>query len=293
MAVKKDPISIYGGTGILGSYYRQLFPTLLVPREQLAPCSSEVLYLISTTDNYTYKEDPLVDIETNLVALMKRLDLCRAYGIKTFNFVSSHFVYDPSHVRPDETASCEPNGFYSITKRTAEKLVMEYCNTFGIDWRILRVGNVYGGPDSGSTKRNALHFLINKVRKNEPVQIHRQISRDFMHIFDVCGAIHTVCEHGHWNEIYNIGTGIETPLADCVQKAKEYLGSKSSIHLVDAPVDYPQALRFSLDCSKLNFLGFTPSISLEEGLQDLCSSQRLCTPDRTLTDKKLKQQLKR
>lgn len=289
----KVPISLYGGTGILGSYYRQLFPTLLIPREQLAPNSKEVLYLISTTDNYTFKEDPLVDVETNLVVLMKRLDQCRVCGIKTFNFVSSHFVYGPFHVRPNETAACDPNGFYSITKRTAEKLVMEYCQTFGIKWRILRIGNVYGGPDPGSTKRNALHFLINKLRSNELVQVDRELSRDFMHIFDVCGAIHCICSDGEHNSIYNVGTGIETRLVDCVRKAKEFLGSKSEIYLTKTPINYPQAVRFSLDCTKLYTLGFRPSISLEEGLQDLCLSQRLCTPDRTLTDKKLKLQLKR
>jgi nucleoside-diphosphate-sugar epimerase len=177
-----------------------------------------------------------------------------------------------------EFATCEPNGFYSVTKRTAEKLMMEYCTTFGIKWRILRIGNVYGGPDSGSNKRNALHFLINKLRIGAEVMVDREVSRDFMHIFDVCGAIHRIC------------TGIETRLLDCVYKAKQILKSTSEIYLTETPPDYPQAVRFSLDCTKLYDLGFTPSISLEEGLQDLCLSQRLCTPDRTLTDKKLKQQ---
>jgi nucleoside-diphosphate-sugar epimerase len=189
-----------------------------------------------------------------------------------------------------EFATCEPNGFYSVTKRTAEKLMMEYCTTFGIKWRILRIGNVYGGPDSGSNKRNALHFLINKLRIGAEVMVDREVSRDFMHIFDVCGAIHRICTDGEYNTIYNVGTGIETRLLDCVYKAKQILKSTSEIYLTETPPDYPQAVRFSLDCTKLYDLGFTPSISLEEGLQDLCLSQRLCTPDRTLTDKKLKQQ---
>ena len=281
-------ISIYGGTGILGSYYRQLYNTVLIPREQLEPATKDVLYLISTTDNYTYKEDPLVDIETNLVVLMKRLHACKEAGIKTFNFISSHFVYGPAWMQPTEEASCEPNGFYSITKRTAEKLLMEYCSTFGITYRILRIGNVYGGPDSGSTKRNALHFLINKLRENEPVTVDQEVSRDFMHIQDVCKAINHVIEHGELNAIYNIGTGIETRLVDCVEMAKKFLGSSSAITLQSTPPNYPQAVRFVLDCTRLKALGFTPTISLKEGLQDLCSSQRLCTPGRTLTDKRLK-----
>ena len=280
-------LSLYGSTGIIGSYYRGLFPVQCVSRDQLHPETKDVLYLISTTDNATYKENPHIDIDTNLVQLMKRLEACRQSGVKTFNFVSSWFVYGPAHTLPDEEATCNPNGFYSITKYAAEKLVKEYCTTFDIGYRILRLGNVYGGPDSGSNKRNALHHLVNRLRKNEDITVHINVSRDFIHILDVCRALKLLCEEGHTNGIYNIGTGITTRLGDALDDAQTLLRSKGYVLRANLPIDYNQAVRFALDCGKLKSHGFQPLIPFQEGLRDLCLHQKFCTPDPTLMEQRL------
>lgn len=285
-------LSLYGGTGIIGSYYQGLFPCQVVEREQLDPCSKEVLYLISTTDNATFKEDPLIDIDTNLTQLMRRLEACKNNGVKVFNFVSSWFVYGPGHRQPHEQVVCQPNGFYSITKYTAERLVQEYCSEFGIAYRILRLGNVYGGSDPGTLKRNALHFMVSRLRKNESVRVHNYVSRDFIHILDVCRAMELVCREGSLNQIYNIGTGKTTEFVQAMQECKEILNSRGEIFRVNPPKNYNQAVRFSLDCSLLKGLGFEPLFFIHEGLTDLCLNRKFCTPDRTLMDKRLRQRSK-
>jgi nucleoside-diphosphate-sugar epimerase len=283
-------LSLYGSTGIIGSYFKSLFPVYCVPREQLKPETKDVLYLISTTDNQTFKEDPHIDVDTNLVQLLKRLEACRLAGVETFNFVSSWFVYGPDSPYPDEQSICNPNGFYSITKYAAEKLVKEYCSTFGINYRILRLGNVYGGPDSGSNKRNALHYLINQLKNNKDINVHINISRDFIHILDVCRALDLLCAKGNSHEIYNVGTGISTRLGDALDTAKTLLHSQGYVLRTNVPADYNQAVRFGLNCAKLKAHNFTPLISFEEGLRDLCLNQKFCTPDRTLMEQKLMQQ---
>jgi dTDP-glucose 4,6-dehydratase len=280
-------LSVYGSTGIIGTYYKNLFPIHEIHRESLWPLTRDVLYFISTTDNSTFKHNPHLDINTNLVELIKRLDVCRKAGVKTFNFVSSWFVYGPDHEHPNEDVMCNPNGFYSITKHTAEKLLVEYCTAFSINYRILRLGNVYGGPDRGTTKRNALHFLIEQLKQNKDVTVYLNLSRDFIHILDVCRAIEFICVHGKLNTIYNLGTGHATTLGHCLDKAKTFLKSDACVLRTEVPQDYSQAVRFSLDCTRLQSLGFKPLISLEEGLIDLCLHQKLCTPDHTLMAEKL------
>lgn len=285
-------LSLYGGTGIIGSYFHGLFPSLVIPRDQLHPESKRVLYLISTTDNSSFKEDPLVDVNTNLVELMRRLDACRQAGVKEFNFVSSWFVYGPSYRQPHEHVDCKPRGFYSITKHTAEQLVKEYCEEFDISYRILRLGNVYGGSDPGTPKRNALHYLISRLKKKESVRVSNYITRDFIHILDVCRAMALVGGLGELNSVYNIGTGKATELFTAVNHANELLGNPATIFRVNPPNNYNQAIRFSLDCGLLNNLGFEPIFNVNQGLEDLCLHQKFCTPDRTLMEKKLKQQSK-
>ena len=283
-------LSVYGSTGIIGTYFKGLFPASCIPRSQLEPNTKDVLYLISTTDNKTFKEDCHIDIDTNLVQLMRRLEACRNKGINVFNFVSSWFVYGPDHKYPKEDSVCDPNGFYSITKYAAEKLVKEYCTTFGISYRILRLGNVYGGPDSGSNKRNALHYLINQIRQGKDITVYTGISRDFIHILDVCRALQFLCKKGEINEIYNIGTGISTQLSDAIDSAKALLNSETSITKQSISDEYNQAVDFALDCDKLKSQGFKPVITFETGLQDLCLNQKFCTPDPTLMEQKLMQQ---
>ncbi len=282
-------LSLYGSTGILGTYYKGLFPVTCIPRNQYHPETKDVLYLISTTDNQTFKENPHVDIDTNLVQLMNRLEACRMAGVRYFNFVSSWFVYGPEHTYPDEQSICNPNGFYSITKYAAEKLVKEYCETFNISYRIFRLGNVYGGPDSGSNKRNALHYLINRLKANEDITVHINISRDFIHILDTCRALELLCREGKVNEIYNIGTGDWTRLGGALDQAKILLFSKGHVFRSEVPTDYNQAVHFALNCFKLQSYGFKPLISFKEGLRDLCLNQKFCTPDPTLMEQKLKQ----
>jgi nucleoside-diphosphate-sugar epimerase len=222
-------LTLYGGTGIIGSYYRGMYASQYVDRDHCCPLTEDVLYLISTTDNTNIYTSPQLDIHTNLSVLANRLDHCRDFGINTFNFVSSWFVYGPTHVKPTERSICNPNGFYSVTKYAAEKLVMEYCQAHGMNWRIFRLGNVYGGPDKGTEKRNALHRIIQFLREDKEVDVYQGLSRDYIHIQDVCRAMNFLCNKGELNQIYNIGTGIETPLFDCIADAKDILKSRSKV----------------------------------------------------------------
>lgn len=282
-------LSLYGGTGIIGSYYNSLYPSNCIPRSFIAPETADVLYLISTTDNQTFKENPYIDINTNLVELMRRLESCRLHGIKTFNFVSSWFVYGPQAFYPIESDTCNPNGFYSITKYTAEKLVKEYCQSFGINYRIFRLGNVYGGLDKGSLKRNALHYLVNQLSKNKDIYVHINVSRDFIHIHDACRALNFLCSKSPVNEIYNVGTGKAVKLGAALDDAKLLLKSQGCVFRKAIPGDYQQSISFRLNCKKLQALGFECLIPFNHGLKDLCTHQRFSIPDPTLTGKKLKQ----
>jgi nucleoside-diphosphate-sugar epimerase len=267
--------SIYGGTGNIGSYFIGLYGGRPLQRTQLAPMDEEVLYLISTTSN-SYS-DPLFHTDTNIDALMRRLVACKEAGIKTFNFVSSWFVYGPHHGLMKEEDPCMPKGLYSITKRCAEQLVMDYCSHYGIAWRILRLGNVYGGHDISNGQRNALHYIIQELKANRIVEGVGGMRRDYIHIYDTCRAIQHVCKEGPRNAIYNIGSGRSTFLSQCISYCKETMQSKSIVSYRMHRND-EQSLVMALDCTKLFDTGFSPLISLEEGLTDLCTSQKFSTP---------------
>lgn len=267
--------SIYGGTGIIGSYYIGLYGGRPLPRDQWAPMEKEVLYLISTTSN-SYDQG-LVHTRTNIDALMKRLIACKEAGVEVFNFVSSWFVYGNKEGIMKEDDACAPHGLYSITKYCAEQLVIDYCSHFGIKWRIFRLGNVYGGSDVSSGQRNVLHYLVQQLQHDRPVSAVEGLSRDYIHIYDACRGMRLLSEQAQENQIYNIGSGHSTLLSSCINKCKEILKSNSDV-VFREPLPGEQSLKMALDCGKLFDAGFSPAISLDEGLHDLCTSRKFSTP---------------
>ena len=136
-------INVLGGNGFVGGRYCEMTPDVIKnDRNDYEVKSKNVLYLISTVHNYNVFTDPYLDIDTNLTTLIKTLESCKGKDV-IFNFISSWFVYGDVGLPAKETDSCDPKGFYSITKRTAEQLLISYCETFDIKYRILQIGRAH------------------------------------------------------------------------------------------------------------------------------------------------------
>lgn len=268
-------IDLFGGTGFVGGNYKRMFPELtnVHEREDDIPVFKDVLYMISTTSNYNVFDDVYVDVSTNLTKMLKVLSNCKDRDI-VFNFVSSWFVYGGVDLPAREESYCNPKGFYSITKKCAEDLLISYCQTFGIKYRILRLCNVYGPGDSGvSSKKNALQYLINKIKAGEPIGLYHggEFVRDYMHVSDVCRAINLCVSCSAVGEIINIASGIPQNFREIIDFAMIETGSKSEVASIDAS-DFHKTVQVRdmyLDCSKLRGLGFRPQVSIEQGIRDL------------------------
>jgi nucleoside-diphosphate-sugar epimerase len=268
--------NVFGATGYVGSTFCNMYSSEVIrqDREDRIPKSNNILYLISTTDNYNVHSNITLDVDTNLRVLCEVLEHCKKEDI-VFNFISSWFVYGTVDLPATEESSCNPTGFYSITKKAAEDLIISFCNTFGCKYRILRLCNVLGGSDGGtSTKKNAITYMINNLKRDEDIYLYDNGTpiRDIMHVGDVCRAIHLVMEEGNVNEIYNIGSGQPTQLCDIMNLAKEFLNSKGGIYSREAAEFHKvvQAKDFWYDTTKLKNLGFKQTISTEEIIKELC-----------------------
>ena len=103
-----------------------------------------------------------------------------------WNYISTGFVYGNDVVNAKETDHCDPTGFYSITKRTDEQLLISYCNTFGVKYRIIRSSSVYGNDKTNSSKKNVLGFMINLLREGKEITLYDdgKYKRDYTFVED-------------------------------------------------------------------------------------------------------------
>ena len=267
-------INVLGGNGFVGSRYCELTPNVVKnDRNDYVVKSEEVVYFISTVDNYNVHINPYLDIETNLTTLVKTLESCKGKDI-TFNFISSWFVYGNVELPANEDSYCDPKGFYSITKRTAEQLLISYCETFKIKYRIIRLANVLGKSDKKvSKKRNALHYMVNLVVNNEDVTLYDGgiMHRDYIHVDDVVQAINLIINKGSDGEIYNVGNGLPICIHDALNYVKSKTNSTSKFITIET-VDFHKIVQTKdmvLDISKIKNLGYTPQYNINQILDTL------------------------
>lgn len=257
------------------------------------PESNKIIYLISTTSNSIDSPyDIQTNIDTNITILLDRLKCAYEYGVKEFNFISSWYVYGKPTFSTStysngktwipvfrESDYCNPSGFYSITKRTAEQLIIEFCAQYNIRWRIMRLSNIYGSDKNASKKKNILHYFIDCLSRNEQITLygtHGPVWRDYVHISDACRAIMHLSKNSPVNTIYNIGRGpaYAMDMETIVSMAKGYLKSTSPICFSRIKEDsIPGHIEAaSLNNDKLLTTNFKFQVPLEQGLKELCNT---------------------
>lgn len=273
-------ISVYGGAGFVGSAFSEIhkdsgFNVTVMDRDQITPAehTTDVLYLISTVDNYNVLTNSFIDIETNLIHLMKVLDQCKGKNIK-FTFVSSWFVYGDVELPAKEHYCCDPKGFYSITKRTAEQLLESYCKTFNIRYNIARLGNVIGKKDPKvSKKKNALQYLINQMKQNEPIYLYNRgnFYRDYIGVEDVATGLMHIIKFSTNGEIYNIGSGKAITFKEIIKYAAKKINSDSVLGNMEATKFHSivQVEDMYLDIGKMKIMGWQPTKTIFELIDEL------------------------
>jgi nucleoside-diphosphate-sugar epimerase len=276
--VEVSSVSLFGSTGFIGTAFTNFSEHEVdgVDRNNPDPLFTEIVYAIGTTDNYNVFDNPRLDVESNLLKLISDLELMRdKFGTFSINYLSSWFVYGDSSKPPfRESQHCEPKGFYSISKLSAEMFLKSYCETFGIKYRILRLANVFGNGDSrASKKKNALQYLIEEIKAGRDVNVYEggDFLRDYIDVRDVVRAIDLIIKSHPDGTIINVGTGNPTKFGDLLERAKTVFASESRLIPIVTP-DFHRKVQVKdayLDVSTLAEIGFIPRYSVLDEIINL------------------------
>lgn len=229
-----------------------------------------VLHLLSTTLPKSSNDDPIYDVQSNLVATLQMLNAMRAKGVRKIVFISSGgTVYgEPCYVPIDEVHPTEPQVSYGVTKLAIEKYLLLFQSQYGIKANILRVSNPYGERQRVETEQGAVGVFLSYALQGRVLDIWGDgtATRDYIHVSDVAEAFVRAIAYDGTKSVFNISSGTGTPLNTLIETLENVLGrSIQRRHLEARPFDVSVSV---LDNSlALKELGWKPTVGLLDGIR--------------------------
>ena len=228
-----------------------------------------VLHLVSTTLPKNSNDDPIYDVQSNVVGTLQMLNAMVTRGVRKIIFISSGgTVYGiPRYLPIDEYHPTEPLVSYGITKLTIEKYLHLFERLHGIRAITLRVANPYGERQRIETAQGAVTVFLHRALTGQPIEIwgDGSVARDFIHISDVARAFLLAANYSGLSSVFNIGSGVGTSLNDLIMLLEEVLGKLIERSYFPArPFDVPVSV-LNNDLAQTE-LRWTPTISMREGI---------------------------
>ncbi|MGI9148201.1 MAG: NAD-dependent epimerase/dehydratase family protein [Chloroflexota bacterium] len=214
--------------------------------------------------------DPVFDASVNVLGGLHLLRLSAAHGVRKFIYISSGGAMygepDPGDLPVPETAPVRPLSPYGASKQALEAWLGVYQRTFGVDFTVLRYGNIYG-PRQGVREEGAVVAVFaTRMAADQPLTIDGtgQQTRDFVYVGDCVNANVAALERGSCSAV-NIGTGRETSIRDIFDAMAEVAGYSRQPEF--GPARKGDVMRIVLDPALARErLGWKAEMSLHEGL---------------------------
>ncbi|MGB5531075.1 MAG: NAD-dependent epimerase/dehydratase family protein [Ignavibacteriaceae bacterium] len=213
--------------------------------------------------------DPIFDANVNILGTINLLQCCIKTRVRNFMFASTGgAVYGEQEYFPaDENHPTNPVSPYGITKLTIEKYLFFYKNEYGLNYKILRYGNVYGPRQNPLGEAGVVSIFINKLLRNENPFIngYGKQTRDYVFVEDVVKA-NLLNLNNESSDTYNIGTGIETNVNELFTKLNIISGERAKEK--HGPPAKGEQLRSVITSDKLfNKFNWKPSVKIDKGLK--------------------------
>jgi len=224
------------------------------------------------------KDFPRTAFHVNIEGTFNVLEACVKNNIKRLVYSSSASVYgDASEVPMTESHPFNNKNFYGATKIAGEAMCRAFYDRYGLDYVGLRYMNVYGPhQDQTAAYTGVIPIMLNKIDANEAPTINGDDSQayDFIDVRDVARCNVLALKSSATDEFYNVGTGVQTSIAQLCDKILEL--RNSDLQVSYNPYSEDDARRMvqnRIGCPKKakKDLGFEYEIDLEKGLKDLIS----------------------
>lgn len=221
---------------------------------------------------YTFLMENM-QIQNNLIQTALDTD------VQKFVFLGSSCIYPKLAPQPLQeecllTSSLEPtNEWYAIAKISGVKACESIRKQFNKDFVSLMPTNLYGSNDNFDLQTS--HVLPAMIRKFHEAKMNNNQSvtlwgsgtpmREFLHVDDMAAAVVFALENQLDEHLYNVGTGTDLTIKELAELIQKTVGHQGEIIWDSSKPDgTPRKL---MDVSKMKNIGWSATISLEEGIK--------------------------
>jgi GDP-4-dehydro-6-deoxy-D-mannose reductase len=238
----------------------------------------EVVYHLAAQANpQASLGDPRGTWALNLGGTLNLLEAVKVSGLRPrVVLVSTGVCYGnpgAGHQPVNESCPLRPNNPYAASKAAADLLGVQHFLAHGTDVVMARPFNHAGPRQSVQYVLSALARQVAEVEAGLKPRVevgNLDVVRDFTDVRDVVRGYRLLAERGTAGEVYNLGTGRGTRIADALGTLANLAGAPVGVHVDPArvrPVDQPLLVA---DPSKLRAAtGWEPLIPTEQTLADM------------------------
>lgn len=228
-----------------------------------------ILHLVSSTLPKTSNDDPIYDVQSNLVATLQLLNAMVVRNVRKIVFISSGgTVYGtPKYLPIDEHHPTNPLVSYGITKLAIEKYLLMFERLHGIKATILRVANPFGERQRVETAQGAVGVFIYRALQGQAIEIwgDGSVIRDYIYISDVAEAFVRAVEYSGTCSVFNISSGTGVSLNELICIIEDVFGySIERRYSPGRPFDVPVSVLSNALATEE--LGWSPQTTLRDGI---------------------------
>ena len=228
--------------------------------------------------NSTYPADFMRE---NLIVQTNVIHESWRQGVVKLLFLGSSCIYPklcPQPIKEEYLLSGElekTNDAYALAKIAGIKTCQSYNQQHGTHFISAMPTNLYGVNDNFHPENS--HVLPALIRRFHEAKLANVESisiwgtgtprREFLHSDDLADAVLFLMENYDDSEIVNVGCGKDQTIKELAETIQEVVGYTGHLKFDSTrPDGTPQKI---LDISKINSLGWKPTISLREGLKQV------------------------
>lgn len=220
-------------------------------------------------------------IYENLMMQCNVIHQSYVHGVKKLMFLGSSCIYPklaPQPLKEDTLLSGyleHTNEPYAIAKIAGIKMCENYRAQYGCDFISVMPTNLYGRNDNYDLHNShVLPALMRKfveAKQNNSPQVEIWGTgtpyREFLHTDDLAEACYFLMQHYSEPTLINVGTGEDQTIKELALLIKELVGYEGELFFdTSKPDGTPRKL---MDVTKIKNLGWTPKITLREGIREI------------------------